>query len=83
MVLLVPYVAASMVLLFVWFFMGVYRDADTHTHHLFLKHRPTFRFVFKLEETPAVTEKQKYQVHLYRLFVEERGGYSRSVYLGF
>lgn len=77
----------STILLLSWLFMGVFREREFGTHHIFLKHRATFKFVFlpPPDGVPnaELTEKQKLNAHIYRLFVEERGGSSRSLFIGF
>ena len=76
-------VAITLAVMFLWLFMGVYREREYCTHHLFLKHRPSIKFFFMPEDTPPDerTAKQKRQADLYRLFVEEKNGYARSLYL--
>lgn len=78
-------IAITLAVLFIWLFMGVYREREYFTHHLFLKHRPSIKFFFIPDDTPPDerNDKQKRQAHLYRLFVEEKNGYARSLFIGF
>lgn len=77
----------STILLLGWLFMGVFREREFGTHHIFLKHCATFKFIFLPPPdgvpTSELNEKEKHNAHIYRLFVEERGGSSRSLFIGF
>ena len=76
----------STLVMFTWLFLGVFREREYGTHHIFLKHRPTMKFLFIPPDESSRDswgEKEKNQAHLYRLFVEERGGSSRSLFMGF
>lgn len=84
-IILLSFVISTIALLS-WLFLGIFREREYRTHHLFLKHRATFKFLFlPPPETPSAswTEKEKANAHIYRLFVEERGGSSRSLFIGF
>jgi hypothetical protein len=84
--LLLPLLLASLTL------VGVYREREFGTHHVFLKHRPSARLFFcaPLGEadrsyTPGhegyLTPQQVEEEQAYVEFVEENGGWKRSVEL--
>lgn len=83
------YVIASGLMLFLagWLFLGIYRDREFGDRYIFIKHRPTFKFKFyaplgesdyKLSDLNPV---QRYEETMYREYVEEGGGYERSIAL--
>ncbi len=84
------YVAAALPLLFLmgWLFLGVYTEREFGDHHLFLKHRPTFKLSFYAplgESDYTLNDLDPDRAHeevMYRQYVEEGGGYRRSVPLG-
>jgi len=75
-------------ILFGWLFLGVYRDREFGEHHLFVKHKPTFKVSFyaPIGETDRtlneLNPEESHEEVMYREYVEERGGYRRSINLG-
>lgn len=70
-----------------WLFLGIYSDREFGNNYLFIKNSPTFKFFFfapigesdtKFENlTPA----QQYEESMYKQYVENGGGYQRSIYI--
>lgn len=81
------YTIAGALILFLaaWLFLGVYRDREFGDSHLFLKHRPTFkvRFYAPIGESDTrvndLAPASRYEEIMYREFVEDGGGYKRSI----
>jgi hypothetical protein len=71
-----------------WLFMGVYKDRKFGNHRLFVKNSPTLKFSFyaplgESEFTLNDLDPQRSQEEvMYRKYVEEGGGYRRSIPLG-
>jgi hypothetical protein len=71
-----------------WLMLGIYRDREFGGHRLFVKHTPTFkvRFYAPLGESDRtlneLNPKESHEEVMYREYVEEQGGYRRSVGLG-
>lgn len=71
-----------------WLFLGVYREREFGDRHLFIKHKPTFKISFYAplgESDRTLNELNPEQSHeevMYREYVEEHGGYKRSISLG-
>jgi hypothetical protein len=74
-----------------WLFVGVFRDCEFAEPHLFLKHRPTFKFEFHCPGGEAdrstipghegyVSPEEEPEERAYIDFVVVHGGYRRSVY---
>ena len=67
-----------------WLFLGIYRDREFGARHLFLKHRPTFKFSFSAplgESDHTLNDldpESRYEEEMYREYVEAGGGYRRS-----
>lgn len=72
-----------------WLFLGVYKDREFGGHHLFIKNRPTFKFSFYAplgESDYTLNDLDPERAHeeiMYRQYVEDGGGYRRSISLGF
>jgi hypothetical protein len=72
-----------------WAWLGIYEEREFATHHLFLRHRPSSRFLFRApvgESDRPVTDLEpgeQAEEKLYREFVESGNGSKRSLYLGF
>lgn len=73
-----------------WLFSGVFLDREWRDIHLFIKHRPSFKvfFVSPLGEADRsyvqgregyLTPDQEVEESAYIEFVEEGGGYKRSI----
>ena len=84
------YIAISLpaLVLIAWLFLGVYKDREFGNHRLFIKHSPTLKFSFysplgdsNYTLNDLDPERSQEEV-LYRKYVEEGGGYRRSVSLG-
>jgi hypothetical protein len=75
-------------ILFGWLFLGVFKDREFGEHHLFIKHKPTFKVSFYApigESDRTLNELNPEESHeevMFREYVEERGGYRRSIGLG-
>jgi hypothetical protein len=88
---LLKYVAAALplVLLAGWLFLGVYKDREFGDHHLFIKNRPTLKLSFYAplgESDYTLNDLDPDRAHeevMYRRYVEDGGGYRRSIPLGF
>lgn len=88
---LLKYVAAALplVLLAGWLFLGVYKDREFGGHYLFIKNRPTFKLSFYAplgESDYTLNDLDPDRAHeevMYRQYVEDGGGYRRSIPLGF
>ena len=71
-----------------WLFLGVYKDRKFGNHRLFVKHSPTLKFSFDapLGESDFTLNdlgpQRSYEEVMYRKYVEEGGGYRRSIPLG-
>ena len=70
-----------------WLFLGIYRDREFRDKHLFIKHRPTFKFNFfaPLGESDHtlndLNPEQRNEEIMYQEYVEQGGGYKRSIAL--
>ena len=67
-------------------FLGIYRDREWDEAHLFLKHRPSTRFVYSSpigEGDRAPKPEEREDEEAYRDFVEVHRGYRRSIFLPF
>lgn len=73
-----------------WLFLGCYRDREFGTTHLFIKHRPTPKLIFRAplgeadrSPTPGhegyLTPEQEREEQAYVDFVEAHRGRARSV----
>ena len=77
------------VLLAGWLFLGVFKEREFGGHRLFVKNRPTFKFSFYAplgESDYTLNDLDPERAHeevMYRQYVEEGGGWRRSVPLGF
>ena len=78
-------VSLPFLLLIGWLFLGVYRDREFGNYRLFVKSSPTVKFSFyaPLGESDYTLndldpEKSQEEV-MYRKYVEEGGGYRRSI----
>ncbi len=71
-----------------WLILGIYRDREFGSHHLFVKHKPTFKLRFyaplgKSDRTlNELNPKESHEEVMYREYIEEHGGEKRSVGLG-
>jgi hypothetical protein len=90
--LIVLGLSGAMIFITVWLFLGIFRDREWSEQHLFLKHRPSFKFTFyspRGEADPSsipghegyISPKEEAEEQAYIEFVEEHGGYRRSVYI--
>ncbi len=72
-----------------WLFPGIYRDREFRDMHLFLKHRPTFKFKFYAplgesdERLNSLSSESRYEEMMYQEYVEEGGGSQRSIPIPF
>ena len=80
--------AATLVLVLGLSFVGVYREREWPDDlHCFIKHRPTFKLVFRAPRGEAeaaeasLSPAERKEEELYAEFVEEGAGDSRSIYL--
>lgn len=70
-----------------WLFLGIFRDREFGEKHLFIKHRPSFKFNFRAplgESDYTLSDldpERRFEEVMYREFVEEGGGYGRSIAL--
>lgn len=68
-----------------WLFLGIYRDREFGSRHLFLKHRPTFKFIFSAplgesdNKLKDLDPERRYEEEMYHEYVEAGGGYKRSI----
>jgi len=68
-----------------WFFTGVYRDRESDSLYMFVKHRPSPHVYFyaPLGESDApfssLPPNQQKEEAAFRVFVESGRGYSRSM----
>jgi hypothetical protein len=84
------YMAATLPVLALvgWLFLGVYRDREFGNRRLFIKHSPTLKFSFyaPLGESDLTLNdldpERSLEEVMYRKYVEEGGGYRRSIPLG-
>lgn len=81
------YIAISLppMVLIAWLFLGVYKDREFGNRRLFIKHRPSLKLSFyaPLGESDYTLndldpERSQEEV-MYRTYVEEGGGYRRSI----
>jgi hypothetical protein len=79
---------ALVVLIAGWLFLGIYHGREFTDKHLFLKHRPTFKFNFysplgesdgTLKTLNALNPKLGYEEMKYQEYVEIGGGNIRSI----
>ena len=81
-------VSGALLVLFAgWLYLGIYRGREFGESHLFLKHRPTFKFNFyaplgESDFTPktfnALDPEMRYEELKYQEYVEIGGGNRRS-----
>jgi hypothetical protein len=77
-----------LVLLVGWMFLGVYKDREFGSHRLFVKNRPSFKLSFYAplgESDYTLNDLDPERAHeevMYRQYVEEGGGWRRSIPLG-
>jgi hypothetical protein len=68
-----------------WLFLGIYHDREFGDKYLFIKHRPSlkFRFFAPLGESDHtlndLNSEQRYEEIMYEEYVENGGGYKRSI----
>jgi hypothetical protein len=87
-------VSATTILIFVWLFVGFYRDREWRNLYIFIKHRPTVKLMFNAprgEADPSsvpekegwLTPQQEVEEEAYVEFVERHDGWKRSLSIPF
>lgn len=85
-------ISGAMAFIAVWLFVGIFRDREWSELYLFIKHRPSFKVFFyspRGEADPSsmpghegnLSPNEEIDEQAYVEFVEEHGGYRRSIYI--